>query len=280
MVTTTDGFQSRGALFGINPQTERFVFGSPNVGEVLGIGTASSLVGKPFYAVLGREVSHALRNAETHQSLKRRRRNLGILGLSHRQFEFEVFLSKGVLVVEATPHTGGASPSVYDVFGDVDVLTDALLEPVSETQPFKRFISLLKTMSGYHTVALDRLDGACCETVSVAGLPELAECPAPFAKQFCSVLDIAAPSMEVELPTGWTLDDLALSGLLHPNALDKAALTAAGVASCASIGLWRGEELWGRIKFLHLQPRLPNKRTQLALSHLTPLISMRLLNAY
>ncbi|MEM6538885.1 MAG: hypothetical protein AAF668_14290 [Pseudomonadota bacterium] len=273
-------FQSRGAIFGIDPQTECFVFGSSNVDGVLGIGDGSELIGRPFYNILGRNVSHALRNAETHQSLTQRRRYIGDLTMSRGMFAFEVFMSNGVLVVEAVPCGGVAMPSALDVLNDVDILSEALLESTSQIESFKRFVSLLKTMSGYHCVALDQFDDEDATLLTSAGLTKLADNPAPFTNQFSYVFDLQAASVFIDLPPGWTNRDFDLSGLKQPNQKDRAELSRAEIASCASIGLWRGEHVWGRIKFFHQQPRFPNRRTHLALAHLAPLIHQRLMNAH
>lgn len=270
--------QSRGAVFGIDSSSEQFVLVSTNIDEMLGLGAPHTLVGKAFYDILGSDVSHALRNAETYRAQRPHRRLLGDLTLPKGQFELEVFFCRGRLIVEAVPAQHAPYPTALEVVNDVSVLTDSLLNDRSGLSAFKSFVALLRTISGYNCVVLERVTTGTRKPVFISGRAELAHCRVPSSVQLHTVEDISAPTVSLQLPENMCADFRAQSGLLGPLEHHRVSMHDAGVLGCASIVIEKDNEIWGRFKFLHTHPRVPSKRTQLAMHHIHPLIGQYLSN--
>lgn len=269
-------FQTRGALFAVDQGTESVVFSSSNAGACLGRGDTAELFGEHVRKVFGRDVTHALRNAGTIPSLGYRRQYVGRFPMDGTACDMTAFRTGTTLILEAIPITAEADPSASDVLKDVEVLTDVLLMPGNTKDMLWRFVSLLRTMSGYHCVALDGRDGSETVTLAVAGREALsgALCEAP--RQLHVLYDVNDEGNALTIPAKVDLPDLGLSALHVPVSDRLNSLRRAGVGARAAIGVRNSGRTCGILKFLHATPRLPNRRTQFALAHLSPLIGLRL----
>ncbi len=265
-------FQSRGALFAVDEESERLLFASLNAGACVGTSTADEFLGQSVRDVLGRKVTHALRNAESMPSLDRRRQEIGQFELAGTEWALSVFRTGATLILEALPKVGEHDPSAHDVIKDVEVLTDVLLTPSDPESVMARFIALVRTMSGYHCVCLER--GSDSAVVSGRTALSRATCETP--EQLHILHDVNASAVGLTGFDGRHLPPLDLSALRIPGERHLASCRAVGVAACASVGLRWGGRLLGTLKFFHETPRTPNKRTQFAVAHLAPLIGQRL----
>lgn len=265
-------FQARGALFAIDEKSERFRFASSNARSFVGTSSTHQLLGQPVRDVLGRKVTHALRNAESMPSLQRRRQHIGQFRLSGTECTMSVFRTGTVLILEALPKVGEHDPSAYDVIKDVEVLTDVLLAQTDAERNLARFVALVRTMSGYHCVCLERRS----DIFAVSGRTALSEAMCETPDQLHVVHNVHASGVGLEGLDDRDVPPLDLSALRIPSESHLSSCREAGVVACASVGLrWEGK-LLGTLKFLHETPRTPNKRTQFAVAHLAPLIGQKL----
>ncbi len=268
-------FQSRGALFAVDERSECFLFASENVDAFAGT-VAHDLLGRSIREVLGRQVTHALRNAGSMPSLDRRRQHMGQFDLSGTPCEISVFRAGSILVLEATPKVGEHDPSAYDVLKDIEVLTDVLLTPSDLESMLTRYVALMRTMSGFHCVCLSRWQEAGYELAAVSGRAVLAEASCEAPEQFHTVHDVNSSGVGLTGLEDHDVPPLDLAALRIPGDTQLSSCRNAGVAACASVGVRWGGKLLGALKFLHETPRTPNKRTQFAVAHLAPLIGQRL----
>ncbi|MEM7720027.1 MAG: hypothetical protein AAF222_12575 [Pseudomonadota bacterium] len=191
-----------------------------------------------------------------------------------------MFQSENALIVEAIPADPTTAPTARDVLADVIVLSDALVGPEAErgSSPFTRFVSLLRTMSGYNCVAIEQFLEEGPSIIDMAGQERFASGRLISSSELWNMQDVRRSSVGLASQEGTNVPDLGLSSFSVPELLDRTELQELGVVACAAIDVKRGKDPWGRIKFFHSHPRLPNARTQLALAHLSPLISQRLLS--
>ena len=264
--------QARGALMAVELGSERFVVVSENAYIFAGSQTHEELLGRPAIEWLGRRVTHAMRNAESQPSLEVRRHFMGQFELAAGYCDLSVYATPSHLVIEIVPTIGEREPTAYDVLKDVHVLTDVILGGADRKAMFEKLVALLRTISGFHCVALDVDTGAAFETVTFSGRSKIAEVACPAQPQLKIVEDVNLPSVGLVGTPDADLPNLTCSLLAQPSEAALSELQNAGVAACSSVGLFRDGRLWGRLKFLHETPRVPNKRTQLALAHLCPLI--------
>ncbi len=269
-------FQPRGALFAVDERTERFLFSSENAASFAGITRNEELFGQTVRDVLGRQLTHALRNAESMPTLDRRRHHIGQFGVSGVTCDVTVFRAAGALILEVLPRVGEHDPTAYDVIKDVDVLTDALLMTTEPAGALSRFVALMRTMSGFHCVCLSRRTGRREDILAVSGRTHLSEAVCEATEQFHTLHDVNAAGVGLSGLDGRDVPPLDLSALRFPSEDHLFSCRRVGVEACASVGFRCGGRLLGTLKFLHEKPRSPNKRTQFAIAHLAPLIGQRL----
>ena len=268
--------QAQGALLAVDERSEQFLFGSENAHRFADVSRTSELFGRTIREVLGREITHALRNAETMPSLDRRRQHIGQFDLSGTVCDMSVFRVGSSLVLEATRKVGDHVPSAYDVMKDVEVFSDVLLSCGDLEKQIQRFVALMRTMSGYHCVSLEQRNESGVLHTTTSGRDSLAGSHCEGKDQLHFVYDVDAPSVGLAVDDGIEVPPLDMSALRVPSDDCLSSCRSTGVAALASIGLRWGGRLQGTLKFLHATPRVPNKRTQLAVAHLAPLIGQRL----
>jgi len=273
-------FQDRGALLCLDTSHERFAFATRNANAVLGRPADTALKGQLVAEVFERDLLHAIRNCIGSQSLHKRRRYLGVFSSQGQPYDVELFAVKEQFVLEIVPTGNEHVPGVYEALQDYEVLSDALISKSSSDGLFDRLTSLLRVMSGYHCVAIDCVDVQGVRLVSAAGNEDFATCPTDFPRQLSAVRDVAGATTCFDRTDASGDFDYGLSGLSVPEPEVLSALRDQNICACAALGLWRGSERWGRIKFLHGQPRLPNRRTKLAMEFLGPLLGQRLLSLH
>ncbi|MCG6882134.1 MAG: hypothetical protein LJE62_00085 [Silicimonas sp.] len=268
--------QSRGAFLAIEQGTERIVAVSENVHVFAGSHSHDELLGRPAIEWLGRRVIHALRNAETNPALNRRRLHLGQFEMAAGFCDLTAHATRGLLQVEVIPTVGDRVPGPYEVLKDVQFLTDEVTESDGSEQGLARLVSLFRTISAYHCIALDILTPTGFETVATAGRAELAEADCLASVQAHVVEDANLPTVGLSALSEDEWPDVSLSALSQPPNEMLESLRRVGAAASYSIGIFDGGILIGRLKFLHATPRLPNKRTELTLAHMAPLLGVEL----
>lgn len=264
--------QARGALMAVEQGSERFVAVSENSHIFAGSRTHDELLGRPAVEWLGRQVAHAMRNAESQPSLGYRRHFMGRFELAAGYCDLSIHAAGSLLVIEVVPANGEREPTAQEVLKDVHVLTDVILGDGDHQDRYARLLALLRTISGFHCVTLDIDTGTSFETVTVSGRSQLAGVKCTASSGLSIIEDVNTPSVGLIGTPDAELPDLTHSLLSLPSEEMLAALRGVGVAACSSIGLFRDGRLWGRFKFLHETPRVPNRRVQLALAHVCPLI--------
>lgn len=269
-------FQVRGALFAVDECTEKFVFASENAKRFVPVSAANRLVGKSVRDVLGREITHAMRNAETMPSLERRRQHVGQHTLSEMLCDLSVFRVGSFLILEAVRRTADRDPTAQEVVKDVEVFTDVLLSRFDIERRLARFVALMRTMSGFHCVSLERRTESGVRQIAASGRTELAAAMCDGREQLHSVYDVSLPGVGLVGREEHEIPPLDMSALRIPSEDRLSSCREVGVRSIASIGLRWGEQIQGTLKFLHEKPRTPNKRTEFAVSHLAPLIGQTL----
>ncbi|MEO0916674.1 MAG: hypothetical protein AAFY31_06775, partial [Pseudomonadota bacterium] len=149
-----------------------------------------ALLGRPVQDVLGRLTAHAIRNAQAQPSIEKRRVNLGHFDCGSGVVDLSMFRSGDFLIVEVIPADDWSVPSAREVLADVSVLSDALVQPEPARSPFTRFVSLLRTISGYNCVAIEQLSEGGSATVEIAGERKFAEGRLVSAPDLWSIHDI------------------------------------------------------------------------------------------
>lgn len=271
-------FQDRAALLGIDPHTERILFATTELCGLSDGRSGGALLGCAIKDVLGSLAAHAIRNAQSHPKIERRRLNLGQFEREPVCFHLSVFRSEEVLVVEAIPSDDLAVPTAWEVLADVTVLSDALIEPGKGRSPFSRFASLMQTLSGYNCVAIEHFSESASMIVDVAGQEKFASGRIVSSPQLWSMQDVRRSSVGLVSQEGVHVPDLGLSSFTVPDLFEFSNLQELGIVACAAMDMKCGRDLWGRIKFFHSHPRLPSSRTQLAMAHLSPVIVQRLIH--
>ena len=265
-------FQRRGAVLGVDRTSEQVLFTSQNAGSFVAMGAVEDIWGRQARDVLGREITHALRNAESQRTIERRRLQLGQFELAGQFSDLTVFRTGDMLILETVPTRGEREPGAAEVLRDVDVLTDALLMGTRRDRVLKRLVSLFRIMSGFHCVALDRRSESSAEIVVAAGREELAGAVCEAPEQLHILKDANAEGCRLSGCSGVGLLDFHLSTLQLPSSSRLDGFRKLGVEACSAIGIRCSGQVWGSLKFLHARPRVPNKRTQFALAHVAPLI--------
>ena len=255
-----------------HPTEEIVTFATQNTGSIIGIRVSAP--GLPVSELLDRRLIHDLRNVVTDPFLDDRRRYIGDIDLQGGKFEAEVFRADKQLVLEISPHSGGEVPTAYEALYDAELLSSALDLPDSIS--FEKLTGLLRTLSGYHSVVLERLEGSSRLPIAVSGANELSHLPSTHPQQLHFVQDTNSPTTQVELSSDGGLPELGLSGLISPPLEQLEELCSSGVSACAAFGIWRDNVPLAVIKFFHRRPRVPNKRTRIVLEHLAPQIRQRL----
>lgn len=264
-------FQSRGVVIAIDLTTELLVFVSPNAGSFPGLGVPDDLLGRSIPDAFGREVTHALRNVGVFPNLNHRRRYLGDFGLGGALYDIEVYSSETRLFLDVNPSSEDVMPSVQDVVRDMDVLSDALVSVSYDPAAFRRFVSLLKTLSGFHYAGLHRCQPSGDLPIAVVGGDEALGALDWYPRHLHAVRDVTEDVCAVVAK-----DNFHLSGLLALPEDKSSKLAEAGFVASASLGLWQGEALWGGLTLAHRHPRLPSKRFRIALEMLRPLLPQTL----
>lgn len=267
-------FQDRGVVLGVDTASAALIFATQNAGHFFSDGSIAP--GRQISEFLGGDLVHELRNAEAHPSLDRRRRDLGIFDFADIRFEAAAYRSDHQLIVEVMPCSDASMPTVHEILQDAEFLSESLTSHSTENAPFDKFITVLKTLSGYQGVVLERFGPTSPTPMVISGTVEDAGLPCLPPRQLHFVQDVDDATTGIE--GGQTLPEFGLSGLISPSEEHLDAWRSAGVVAGASLGLWRGDAPWGVIKFFHPRPRVPNRRTRIALELLTPLLEQRLLN--
>lgn len=226
-------FQARGAVLGIDPTSQITTFATQNAGGFWGRRDVSP--GLPVSELLSRRLIHDLRNVETDPFLDRRRRYLGDLDLPGGKFEAEVFRADEQLVMEISPHASCEVPTAYEALYDAELLSDVLESPDSNS--FEKLTSLLRTLSGYHGVVLDRLQGSTRTQIAMSGSNEFSHLPSMLPRQLHFVQDTSGPITQVEPASDGVVPELGQSGLISPPLEQLGELRSSGVSACAALGV-------------------------------------------
>lgn len=261
-------------MLAIDPIHYRVDFATENAVAVLEPPPSGKVCDQPLVEWLGAEVIHGIRNVEARPSLAAQRHLLGRIERANGACDLSAFSVADHLILEAVRATSDQEPSAIDVLKDVEVVTEALLSSPSSRDALNSFASLLRTMSGYHCIAIERDKDGKRDLVALAGQPDLsgAFCDGP--RQMHAVADVNQPGIGLALSGTRDVPDLQLSTLRLPDARQLRALREHGVTAFATAGVWHGDHRWGTIKLLHGQPKHLNKRTHLALAHLLPLVGL------
>ncbi|MEM6891773.1 MAG: hypothetical protein AAF636_27180 [Pseudomonadota bacterium] len=269
-------FQQRGALFAIDQMTEKFLFVSENAHRFAGARNVEALINSQMDGWLGRPATHALRNAEAHPSLETRRQQIGRFHLAAGLCEVTAFSSEGRLIVEVVQVSGEHEPTAQEVLKDFEVLSDALCENESRQRRLARLVTLLRTMSGYHCVALTKMCNNSVHRVAQSGRSHLTNASCEMSTQLNVVADVTAPKLELSVPTEVKVPDMTLSLLRLPGKEHRQSIEDVGAMAQASIGLCDDNGYWWTLSFAHERPKVPNRRTEFAVAHIGSLLAKTL----
>ncbi len=270
--------QDFGALFGFELASERLVFASQNAPDFLTETQDGDIFSSKVAQILGSKVSHSVRNVQTLPTLANRPRTLGLFQLGRQRCIVMVFRAADFLVLETIPASTDDEPAAIGVLNDVQLVADAILDASDPEELFDRLTSFVRTMSGYHSVQAYRLSDNFAPTcLATSGRSIVTEVGTRHVHHFSFLVDASSPGQElIKIDEGLRVPSLELatartiqSGAIHE-------LRRNGVAACASLSFRRRGRNWGVLQLLHQAPRVPNRRTQLVLEHLSPLVEQRL----
>lgn len=270
--------QDFGAVFGFELASERLVFASQNAPDFLSETLDGEMFSSKMAQILGSKVSHSVRNVQTLPTLAKRPRSLGLFQLGRQRCIVMVFKAADFLVLEAIPVSRDDEPSAIGVLNDVQLVADAILDASDPEEMFERLTSFVRTMSGYHSVQAHRIsDNDAPTCLSTSGRSIVSDAETRHFQHFSFLVDASLQGQELlKIDDGLRLPslELATARTIQGDASQEPRTN--GIAACASLSFRKRGRNWGVLQLLHQAPRVPNRRTQLVLEHLSPIIEQRL----
>ena len=268
--------QSSGALLAYRLSDERVALASANCRDFLGYELKEPPLGRKVRDVIGADAFHAVRNASAMPSIRRRREHAGQHMFDRGKVDLTAFQSDDCIVIEVMDASSEPVPPAYGVLKDVLLIQDRILSAQSPDEIFRNIVTLLRTISGYDCVAACRYRENLSDVVASSG----ASLAAFETLETNAQLHILPSTQETPVVVHSLSDvdklDLTLSGLRWPTMPSLEKLRRIGAQACLTQGIQFRDHIWGYLAFLHRTPHLPNHRTLLAMSHLQPVITMRL----
>lgn len=285
MVLETDIFiehgmtvQDTSVLLGFDLASERLAFFSRNARCFLGVASADDWIACPMSQILGGDVTHSVRNVQTLPTLAHRPQTLGLFQLGQQHCAVMVFRTADFIVLELIPASSDREPSAIAVLNDVRLVADAILGAADLGEMFGRLTSLVRTLSGYHCVQVHQLFDADKSTrLASSGRDILVDLSLGCPRHFSFVADAFHSGQAlVKFEDDLRVPSLDLATMRTISGGAAQSLREQEVAACATISFGRRGRIWGVLQMLHQGGRMPNRRTQLVLEHLAPLIEQRL----
>lgn len=266
--------QSRGALLVFDPCNEEICAVSQNAHVMIGKSGFDSLVGQSISETVGAQVAHAVRNVHWHNSFSVGRSFLGNFVVGGGLCEASVFKSDDLLVLELVPRVNDAEPSAFDVLKDTQVFSELMRNGADPHETLQKIVSVLKIVSGYHCVVLDKNSSGIPKPIFWTGREELMHDAVEHLRPNLVVEDVNAPPQGLLFNSPVKPPNLENSALALPTVRQIEALRSANCSAFAEVVLIAGADFWGGIRFLHGAPRVLNARTRYILEHLKPIMSV------
>jgi|GEM_PF-5857942 hypothetical protein len=269
---TGAALQSHGAVLAFENGTEHFLWGSENAHHWVGLPQFDNLIGQTALQVFDRRLTHAIRNANSHDPDTERRLRLGIFRLAETDVQAWMFTNGNHFIIELVSPPTDPDPDPTTTLNDVALLNAQLLLP-DDTTALQECARVLRTLSGFKSVAVMAGQGIDANVITCSGDPFATPVPWSVGRHIHEIPDLTAPVLTLR---GADVPRSALnaSGMIAPGPAQAQAL-AAYCTACATMGFGNPSAKPMYFAFLHHMPRALNSRTRFALDHLGLLLRHR-----
>ena len=247
---------------------------SANVAEILGIGPAADLIGRPADGVLDHGVLHDLRNVLQGSMISgSAERAIDVMAIPRGgRLDVTVHATSDSAILEFTPHAGADTTTT-----DPIVLVKSMVGRMRRAATLTRFLQMgaaqLRAVTGYDRVMIYRfLEDESGQVVAEAVRPGMtpflglhypasdipAQARALYKRQWLRmIVDVGyTPAPLIGLPVSADVPvDLSLASLRSVSPIHLEYLHNMGSAATLTISILAGDKLWGLIACHHEAPR-------------------------
>ena len=275
------GIQPIGSLIGCGKADQKVRLVSENISDFVPALQVEDVLGKSAEHVLGGEVLHSIRNAQTLPSIHNTPELLGTITIADTKLDASVFEAGDLIVLELM----AVHPpvSALALIRDISRLSDRMKDANGIDMLFSRILSLIRILSGYdrvqvlqhqhagtYVVIAESRRGPVRETLG----QELAN---PTQQQsdvhppYQVIHDIGDAVVTLRSDMAGPFE-LPLLSIPHPTSAKLAQLIEQDMQAELTVPLRLEGGIWGVLQFQHRRPRLPSPQFRYVCRAILPLL--------